>query len=285
MHPSRARFEGCRGGERERIGSSRKRHKYSRFVGQVGKCSAHSAADHSDGGWQGWHITTVRHSMTEVGHNEIALPAAPAWSYSEPVKEPATFTPGRLRAFVDAVVAIAMTLLILPLLESVSEAADAKLSTATFLAEHRGQLISFLLSFILIAMFWMEHHRQYARTHKISRALLWINVAWMLTIVWLPVPTAMVGQMTPDPLQATLYIGTLIMTQVTTLAGKLYLLRHPSFADFTIDQLRKGVTGDAVSIFLFVVALAGWILGAGYFSLLLLVLADPLEKLLLRWRR
>ena len=201
------------------------------------------------------------------------------------MKEPATFAPERLRAFVDAVVAIAMTLLILPLLESVSEAADAELSTATFLVEHRGQLISFVLSFILIAMFWMEHHRQYSRTHEVSGALLWINVAWMLTIVWLPVPTAMVGQMTPDPLQATLYIGTLIMTQVTTLAGKLYLRRHPSFADFTSDELRKGVTGDSVSIFLFFVALAGWLLGAGYFSLLLLLLADPLEKLLLRWRR
>lgn len=217
--------------------------------------------------------------------SEIALPPGRVRSYSERVKEPATFSPERLRAFVDAVVAIAMTLLILPLLESISEAADAQLPTAAFLVEHRGQLVSFILSFVLIAMFWMEHHRQYSRTHKISGNLLWINVAWMLTIVWLPVPTAMVGQMAPDPLQATLYIGTLIMTQVTTLAGKLYLLRHPSFADFTLDELRKGVTGDSVSIFLFIMALVGWILGAGYFSLLLLVLADPLEKLLRRWRR
>ncbi|WP_228479868.1 TMEM175 family protein [Microbacterium abyssi] len=51
----------------------------------------------------------------------------------------ATFAPERLKAFVDAVVAIAMTLLILPLLESVSEAADAGTDTGEFLVEHSGQ--------------------------------------------------------------------------------------------------------------------------------------------------
>ncbi|WP_307361475.1 TMEM175 family protein [Microbacterium murale] len=43
--------------------------------------------------------------------------------------EQTTFAPERLKAFVDAVVAIAMTLLILPLLESVSEAAIDETST------------------------------------------------------------------------------------------------------------------------------------------------------------
>ncbi|MEC4630644.1 TMEM175 family protein, partial [Bacillus safensis] len=78
--------------------------------------------------------------------------------------------------------------------------------------------------FVLIATFWMEHHRQYQRVRRLTPGLLWVNVGWMLTIVWLPVPTAMLGQMEPDPLQAVLYIGTLILTQVATLAGKLYLL-------------------------------------------------------------
>ena len=96
------------------------------------------------------------------------------------------FRTERFKAFVDAVVAIAMTLLILPLMESVSEAASGHMSTAEFLNEHSGQLLSFGLSFLLIATFWMGHHRQYRDVEWITGPLLWINVAWMATIVWLP---------------------------------------------------------------------------------------------------
>lgn len=225
---------------------------------------------------------------------EQALPRHPLWSYSgavteasEAAKQPRTFAPERLKAFVDAVVAIAMTLLILPLLESVSEAATDNTTTAAFLVDHRGQIVSFFLSFVLIAVFWMEHHRLYERVLRVSNPLLFINVAWMLTIVWLPVPTAMLGQMETDPLQALLYIGTLIMTQVTTLAAKLYLMRHLTLVDFTADRLRRGVVSDIAAIVLFCIALpiAAWVHVIGYFALLLLMFSTPVEKLLERLRR
>lgn len=200
--------------------------------------------------------------------------------------EQTTFAPERLRAFVDAVVAIAMTLLILPLLESVSEAATESAGTGAFLIEHRGQILSFVLSFVLIAVFWMEHHRLYERVVRVSSPLLFINVAWMLTIVWLPVPTAMLGQMDTDPLQALLYIGTLILTQVATLAGKLYLMRHPGLTDLTAETLRRGAIGDFAAIILFCIALpiAAWVHVVGYFALLLLAFSNPVEKLLGRRR-
>lgn len=201
--------------------------------------------------------------------------------------EQTTFAPERLKAFVDAVVAIAMTLLILPLLESVSDVAKGDVGTGAFLSEHSGQLVSFGLSFVLIAVFWIEHHRQYAQVKRITSALLWINVAWMLTIVWLPVPTAMLGQMPTDSLQPVLYIGTLIMTQVTTMITRVYLLRHPEITDSAPERLRRGVTGDVASIILFLVAMviAATVHPVGYYALLLVALSGPFERMLLRRRR
>lgn len=193
------------------------------------------------------------------------------------------FTTERFKAFVDAVVAIAMTLLILPLLDAVSDAASGNLTTAEFFAEHSGRLLSFALSFLLIAKFWMGHHNQYRNVERITGSLLWINVAWMATIVWLPVPTAMIGQMDADALQATVYIGTLIMTQVTTLAGGLYLLRHPGLSTTSSDEVRAGIIGDIASIILFTAALIiAAALGAahGYLGLLLLFLTSPLTRAL-----
>lgn len=197
------------------------------------------------------------------------------------------FRTERFKAFVDAVVAIAMTLLILPLMESVSEAASNRLSTAEFFTEHSGQLLSFGLSFVLIATFWLGHHRQYRDVEWITTPLLWINIAWMATIVWLPVPTAMIGQMDTDVLQPVVYIGTLILTQVTTLAGGLYLLRHQDFTTMPADTIREGVVGDVAAIVLFLVALAisVSIPPYGYSALLILLLSGAVSKLLNRASR
>nr|WP_314846045.1 TMEM175 family protein [uncultured Microbacterium sp.] len=194
------------------------------------------------------------------------------------------FRTERFKAFVDAVVAIAMTLLILPLMESVSEAASGDLTTAEFFAEHSGQLLSFGLSFVLIATFWMGHHRQYRGVEWVTGPLLWINIAWMATIVWLPVPTAMIGQMNSDRLQAVVYIGTLIMTQVTTLAGWLYLRRHPDLTDDPLDVIREGAIGDATAIILFSVALVIAVLASpnGYVGLFVLLLSGPAARVLNR---
>ena len=198
------------------------------------------------------------------------------------------FSTERFKAFADAVVAIAMTLLILPLLESVSDAGTKGIGTGEFLAEESGQLFSFALSFLLIANFWMEHHNQYTAVDAITPVLLWINIAWMATIVWLPVPTAMLGQMDTDPLQETVYIGTLILTQITTLAAKLYLLRHPELTTAPASRIRMDVAGDVASIVLFgaALAIAVSIGDGGYFALLLLLLTGVLAKLLYRvWTR
>ena len=64
----------------------------------------------------------------------------------------------RMEFFTDAVVAIAMTLLILPLMESVAEAGRDGVTTADYLSEHGGQLFSFALSFVIIASFWAGNH-------------------------------------------------------------------------------------------------------------------------------
>ncbi len=201
---------------------------------------------------------------------------------------PVLFTTERFKAFVDAVVAIAMTLLILPLMESVSEAAAQSLTTAEFFEEHAGQLFSFALSFLLIANFWMIHHQQYAQATSITRPLLWLNVAWMATIVWMPVPTAMLGQMHTDALQQIVYIGTLMLTQLATLAGRVYLLRHPQLTTAPADRIRHGIAADVAATVLFALALAvALMLGPnGYFGLVLVSFTGMLASLLYRaWRR
>lgn len=118
----------------------------------------------------------------------------------------------RYGAFTDAVVAIAMTLLILPLMESVSET-TAEMTTAEFLDEHSGQLFSFLTSFALVGMFWFIHHRIFRSDTPHTARASFVNFGWMLTIVFLPVATALTGSRLPvDRVQIAIYEGTMALS-------------------------------------------------------------------------
>jgi uncharacterized membrane protein len=62
----------------------------------------------------------------------------------------------RFLTFVDAVVAIAITLLVLPLAEVATEVGDG--SVGDLLRDKDDKLLAFFLSFLVIAQLWMSQH-------------------------------------------------------------------------------------------------------------------------------
>ena len=197
----------------------------------------------------------------------------------------APYEVARLAAFIDAVVAIAMTLLILPLMESVSEVASEGEDTAEWFREHDSQLVSFLVSFAVIALFWIIHHRLFAKVEKATQGLLWLTVLWLLSIVWLPVATAISGQMSDDDdLAKVVYIGSMIATCVCSLLIRVYLARHLWLHRLTPRELQAGVAADVSTALLFGVALGLTLLlpRFGYWPLLIMMLSGPLQHLFAR---
>ena len=118
----------------------------------------------------------------------------------------------------DAVVAIAMTLLILPLVDVVN---DSDLENLSALWADHGQLLqSFVISFLVIYAFWQLHGSVYHRLVVGDRSKIpWLgvcNMGWLLVIAFLPFPTAMIGR---DLTRVTgpLYLGTLLVLSSLTL--------------------------------------------------------------------
>lgn len=188
----------------------------------------------------------------------------------------------RAKSFIDAVVAIAMTLLILPLMEAVTGSGGDG-SAAHWFGAHGLLLFGFAVSFVVIAMFWAEHHWLFARVHRVTASLLWLNVAWLAMIVWLPVATAMSDQFdSSDPLVVTVYIGSMAAASILLLAQWIFLSAHPRLHDFTEQRLHRGVTTTLAMSVLFVLSLAVAVLvpAIGYLALFLLGLVGPLAGLL-----
>lgn len=186
--------------------------------------------------------------------------------------------------FSDAVVAIAMTLLILPLMESVSDAASEHLSVAEWLSDHSAQVIGFALSFVLVASFWRGHHALYDHVERSTQRLMWLNFAWLFTIVVLPVATALASQ---DRVSIAIYIGTLISTAGMATLVQVYVLRHPELWKPDDAVTINGLVINLALLILFVVALLLALLvpGIDYLALFVLVLVSPLTAVLRRWIR
>src|ERR1700710_2837953 len=98
-------------------------------------------------------------------------------------------TLSRTAAFTDASVAIALTLLILPL-------ADAARSIGTrtvgdLLADERAELVGFFVSFAVIIRLWTAHRRSWEGLDDYDEIIMGLNFTWLLTVVFLPFPTAL----------------------------------------------------------------------------------------------
>lgn len=116
----------------------------------------------------------------------------------------------RLVNFTDAVVAIAATLLILPVVDAATSLGERNVDN--FLRSVIPEFMMFLLSFVIIANFWLEHHRLFRRIDKFDATLMYANFVWLIGIVVMPVPTALVvngdGH---DQISMAFYIGTMFV--------------------------------------------------------------------------
>lgn len=181
--------------------------------------------------------------------------------------------PERLLAFSDGVVAIALTLLVLPLADLVPDAVPPGTPGGSLITDHLAQIASFLLSFLVIGRFWIEHHRTFARARHASPPLVWWNLAWLLTVVVLPFPTEMVGVFTDDPFTLRFYVGTLFASSAVLLVTKVLVERT-----VPREERRRRFGGATTALLLVVLLLVVVVPGVGYTPLLLLFLTPVLEQ-------
>lgn len=96
----------------------------------------------------------------------------------------------RLVFFSDAVVAIAITLLALDL--KIDKPAGSHLSFAD-LANAWPKFNGFFLSFLIIAIFWRNHHKFFSYIREIDSKMIRDNIRWLLFIVLLPFTSSLIS--------------------------------------------------------------------------------------------
>ena len=103
---------------------------------------------------------------------------------------------GRLEAFSDGVLAIVVTLLILEI--KVPDPADGQGHLGRALAEQWPHYASFLLSFFVAGIVWLNHHATINLLERTDHRIQVLNLLLLLPITVLPWPTDLLATYTTD---------------------------------------------------------------------------------------
>ncbi len=100
----------------------------------------------------------------------------------------------RLETFCDGVFAIALTLLIIDIKVPAPDAIGTTRELWRALGHLAPSVLAFVLSFAIILITWVNHHGAFRLVNKSSARFIYANGFLLLTVVFMPFPTALVGE-------------------------------------------------------------------------------------------
>lgn len=148
----------------------------------------------------------------------------------------------RIVFFSDAVMAIAITLLVIDL-------------NAPVIMLPR--IISFILSFAVIGIYWESHHRTFRHIRRYDRELIWLNLMYLFFIVLIPFTTRLIGA---DPL-ARLVVILYAFNVMFLGTASLLILRHAYSgnrlieAEITLTEIRQRTRFASITPIIFLLSI------------------------------
>jgi uncharacterized membrane protein len=132
-------------------------------------------------------------------------------------------SPARLEAFSDGVIAVIITIMVLELKVPAMDGMDGL----------RGVLptvILYLLSFIQVGIYWVNHHYLIDEAKAVSHGMLWANLIFLFCLSLFPFATNWVGMKGLSPFSTALYAGVCLLPGVSFMALWLAVRAQSSVA-------------------------------------------------------
>jgi uncharacterized membrane protein len=189
--------------------------------------------------------------------------------------------------FADAVVAIAVTLLVLPLVELATDIPEGA-TLGSFLGDHAAEIGGFALSFAVIWLLWTAHHRQMEHFAAYDDAVLRLTLLFLFSIVALPFVTQLLTSELYTEGSVPLYDAVLLASSLSLAGLAWWGRRHPELLDDRPEaqEWREQSTSLVTAgIVLVALVLSVVVPAVGSWPLIALVLDDRIEGLWARLRR
>ena len=169
----------------------------------------------------------------------------------------------RLEAFSDGVFAIVITLLILevrmPSLHALAApGADLSAELWKSLLELGPKILSYILSFAYVSIYWVNHHQLFHIIQRSDRGLFWCNSLFLMLLAFIPFPTALLGEYSHEYVAVIFYGVAMMLTAMSFLLMKWYAVDIGRLVKPHIeaDVLRKSVLKVWAGPVLYMLAIA-----------------------------
>jgi len=179
----------------------------------------------------------------------------------------------RLEAFSDGVLAIIITIMVLEL----------KVPHAVELAALKPVLpvlLSYVLSFIYLGIYWNNHHHLFQATEEVSGGILWANLHLLFWLSLFPFTTAWMGENHLAAIPTAIYGFVLLMAAIAYYILQRTIIAKEGRESLLAQAVGKDWKGKLSPLFyLAAIPLAfvsPWIAGGLYvFAALLWLIPDP----------
>jgi uncharacterized membrane protein len=156
--------------------------------------------------------------------------------------------PARLEAFSDGVIAIIITIMVLEL--KVPHGTDAAMLLRLW-----PTFLSYFLSFVVVAIYWVNHHHLFHGVKHVDTWILWSNIFWLFCLSLIPFSTAYIGENEPTSFSTALYAATLLLAGVSFVPLRRAVAAHfnddPGYAAMS----RRAAAKNYVSLALYAVSI------------------------------
>jgi len=143
-------------------------------------------------------------------------------------------TTKRIEALADGIFAIAMTLLVLNLM-NITDGAGADKRLSDLLADDASAIFHYALAFVLLAALWISHHRQFHHIQRSDVRLIWINVFMLMFVALMPFSTSLLGDFKDDSLAGVFFAGNYLVITLLYLASWTYATHNYRLIDRDTD--------------------------------------------------
>ena len=129
----------------------------------------------------------------------------------------------RLETFSDAVIAIAITIMVLELRIPDLEKGVVVDNMSEKLFHLIPYFITYTFSFMMVGIFWSNHHSMFHLLEKTDDHLIWMNFIFLFMLSLIPFATSILGANPFKPISAAIYGFVMFITTTS-----FFIMRHYS---------------------------------------------------------
>jgi uncharacterized membrane protein len=148
----------------------------------------------------------------------------------------------RLAAFSDGVIAIIITIMVLEL----KLPHGANWATLVGVGPH---FISYVLSFVYLAIYWNNHHHLLHTVARVDGLILWANCHLLFWLSLIPAATAWMGENFLAPIPTAVYGGALLMPAIAYYLLQKAILRKQGAHSVLAVALGNDIKGKISPVF------------------------------------